>query len=55
MAKHLHMGLTPGLHILQCVSVGYVCSNKALACARVKLVCWNKAGQSTEIRQVYRF
>lgn len=46
MAKHLHMRLTPGLHILQCVSIVYVCNNKALACARAKLVYWNKAGQS---------
>lgn len=53
MAKHLHMGLTPGLHILQCVSVGYVSNNKALACARVKLVCWNKAGQSLQKSGTY--
>lgn len=48
MAKHLHMRLTPGLQILQCVSIGCVCNNKTLACARVKLVDWNKAGQTLQ-------
>lgn len=45
MAKHLHMRLTPALHILQYVIIGYVCNNRAPACVRVKLVYWNKTGQ----------
>lgn len=45
MAKRLHMRLTPALHILQYVSIGHICKNKAPACARVKLAYWNKTSQ----------
>lgn len=36
MVEHLHMRLTPALHISQYINTGYVCKNNALACAEYK-------------------